>query len=195
LAPIDPLADRVAKAQNSNMITVIIKDALDREIETKRLELTKSRVRTTELEVELRALERAAALRPPRSSQRTISPPKDQRRSGRGGRVPGAISKPWRAILMKVHELYPDGASPDDIAAFGPAFGLRNLRARDARQQADKYVVHGFMEPAGDRYKVTALAAERFQKSSVAPDRGDPVERQASLEGRSNGHIAEGLSV
>jgi hypothetical protein len=195
LAPIDKLADRAAQAQNGNMITVTIKDALDREIETKRLELEKVRVRTAELEVELRVLERAAALRPPRSSQRATPPPKEQRRSGRGGRVPGAISKPWRAILMKVHELYPDGATIDEIASFGLALGLRNLRARDARQQAEKYVAHGFMEPVGDRYKVTNLAAERFQKSSATPDRGDPVELQASLEVRSNGHIAEGLSV
>jgi hypothetical protein len=51
---------------------------------------------------------------------------------------------------------------PEDIAAFGPIVGLDNLRPRDARQQAEKYVGHGYLEHTGDRYRVTAKAQARF---------------------------------
>ncbi|HXC14766.1 MAG TPA: hypothetical protein VNV39_18265 [Stellaceae bacterium] len=178
-------------------------DALDQEIEAKRLALRKARAQLVELEVELRALERAAALRPPRAgvNQRAAPPSAHvQRRSGRGGRVPGAISKPWRRLLMKLRELYPEGALPEEIASFGPAIGLPNLRPRDARLQAEKYLERGFVEQVGDRYKVTDLAWGRFRESGLfASDTSesteaadDPASQRKLL---SNGQIAEGLSV
>ena len=86
----------------------------------------------------------------------------------RGGRQSGAISKEWREILKRVAVAYPNGAMPEDIAAFGPIVGLDNLRPRDARQQAEKYVGHGYLEHIGDRYRVTAKAQERFGFSGEA---------------------------
>jgi hypothetical protein len=147
------------------------KDALDQEIETKRQELEEARERLGVLELELHTLERAAQLRPSgeviqRATPRSESPSGTSRR---GGRQSGAISKEWREILKRVAAAYPNGAMPEDIAAFGPIVGLDNLRPRDARQQAEKYVGHGYLERSGDRYRVAAKAHERFGFS------GEPV--------------------
>lgn len=190
MAPIETLAQPHPAAQNVGMVS---KDALDKEIEAKRLELEKARAQIAELEVELRALQRAAALRPPRSAHGASRPQHNApRRSGRGGRVPGAISKPWREILVRVSKAYPAGATVEDIASFGPAVGLPNLRARDARHQAEKYLAHGFVERVGDRFKVTDSAVERFSAGAPAP-RNDPDDRQGKF--LSSDPIHEGLSV
>ena len=146
------------------------RDALDQEIENKRQELKDARERVGALELELHTLERAAQLRP---SSEIIAPaiPRSKIRpdtSRRGGRQSGAISKEWREILKRVAVAYPNGAMPEDIAAFGPIVGLDNLRPRDARQQADKYVGHGYLEHIGERYRVTAKAQERFGFSGEA---------------------------
>lgn len=175
---------------------MIAGDALDQEIEAKRRELETARAQIEALAVELRALERAAALRPARQGQRSSLPPSSpRRRSGRGGRMPGAISKPWRQILIRVAKVYPNGAIVEDIAAFGASVGLSNLRPRDARQQCEKYLRHGFVEQvSGNRYKVTAAAIERFAGADPAPRPSAPDDRQASFK-VSNGSIHEGLSV
>jgi hypothetical protein len=109
--------------------------------------------------------------------------------------VPGAISLPWRQILIRVARAYPDGATVEDIASFGAAVGLANLRPRDARQQCEKYLQHGFVEPVGERYKVTDAAVQRFSDSEAAAPRHEaPEDRQASFQ-VSNGSANEGLSV
>ena len=140
------------------------KDALDQEIETKRQEVEEARARLRALELELQTLERAAQLRPAAGmNQRAVLiPTPSLRASRRGGRQQGAISKEWREILKRVAAVYPDGAIAEDIAAFGPAIGLDNLRPRDARQQAEKYVGLGYFERVGDRYRVTDAAKVRF---------------------------------
>lgn len=137
----------------------MIKDALDDLIEVKRRECEKLRAQLVTLELELRAFELAAELRPPpheTSARQTQSAEAGSRK----GRQPGAISREWRQILRRLAVHYRDGATADDIAAYGPAIGLPNLSARDARQQAKKYVAHGYFESVGDRYKVTNLARE-----------------------------------
>jgi hypothetical protein len=150
----------------------MIKDALDQEIETKRREVEEARARLGGLELELHTLERAAQLRPGGGGVNQRSTPTSEtfaRKSQRGGRQPGAISNEWREILGRVAAVYPEGATAEDIASFGPAIGLANLRPRDARQQAEKYIGLGYFERIGERYKVTPAAWKRFEFS------GDPV--------------------
>jgi hypothetical protein len=158
----------------------MIKDGLDDLIEAKRRECEALRARLAALEVELRAFERAAELRPNETAGRhsvrmTEDHGLERRAHSRKGRQPGAISKNWRKILSSVAAHYPDGASPEDIASYGAALGLPNLRPTDARQQAEKYVAYGYIERVGDRYKVTDMARERFR--TVEP----PTEERESL--------------
>lgn len=145
------------------------KDALDAEIEAKRRELVEARERVAAVEFEVRTLERAAELRPvlevavPRRASSGA-------RSRRGGRQPGAISKVWQKILAALVAHYPDGATPHDIASFGPAVGLTNLKPKDARAQAEKYVGLGYFEVAdGDRFRVSVAARERYGLESQPP--------------------------
>jgi hypothetical protein len=142
----------------------MIKDALDVEIEDKRRECEQLRAQLDHLEFELRTLQHAADLRPSvvDVSNRRVREPNSTTDSHKGGRQPGAISQKWRGILAGVATHYPGGATPADIASFGPALGLVNLRAADARQQAEKYVMQGYFERLGERYKVTPTACERF---------------------------------
>jgi hypothetical protein len=90
----------------------------------------------------LRALERAAELRPsasqPPSSAiklRLADNPTPAQAAGRKGRQFGAISKTWRGILEEMAILFPDGATDEQIAEIGRAGKLPNLRARDARRR------------------------------------------------------------
>jgi hypothetical protein len=145
------------------------KDALDAEIEAKRREVSEARERVAALEFEVRTLERAAELRPVLD----VAPPRrvsSGARSQRGGRQPGAISKVWQTILAALVAHYPDGATPHDIASFGPAVGLANLKPKDARAQAEKYVRLGYFEvAAGDRFKVSVAARERYRLEPQPP--------------------------
>lgn len=150
----------------------MVSDALDREIETKRREVQEARAQLQNLELELHTLELAAQLRPAGVAVKSVTLFSRDRPCGdsrRGGRQPGAISKEWREILKRVLAAYPDGALVEDIAAFGPAIGLNNLRPRDARQQAEKYVDLGYFERIGERYRVTDAAKARFGIGAVEP--------------------------
>jgi hypothetical protein len=147
----------------------MIKDALDNEIELLRERRQTLRAQLEQAEIELKALEKAAELRPiavqtaARSAPSLPEAVNGASRSRRGGRQPGSIGEPWRGILRRVAEHYPNGAASADFASFGPALGLHNLRPTDARQQVEKYIEHGFIERiAEDRYKVTSRAIERF---------------------------------
>jgi hypothetical protein len=140
------------------------KDALDNEIEAKRREREEARTRLAALEVELRTLERAASLRPIKVAHRQMpSADIEQRSDSRKGRQLGAISKDWQKILALIATHYPEGATPEEIASFGPGIGLANLRPTDARQRAEKYIILGYFEANGNRYKVTLTARERFR--------------------------------
>jgi hypothetical protein len=145
----------------------MVKDALDELIEAKRQECESLRdqcaaigQRLAASEHDLEVLEHAAALRPNVTFDRRSTP--DGATGSHKGRQPGAISREWREILRRVAIHYPEGATPDDIAAYGATVGLHNLSPRDARQRAKKYVSLGYFEASGDRYRVTAQARERF---------------------------------
>lgn len=168
----------------------MLKDALDQEIETKRRAVEDARARVAALELELHTLERAAELRPSVEGNRRVSARPEGRagNSQRGGRQLGAISKEWREILKRVAAAYPDGATAEDIASFGPGVGLENLRPRDSRQQAEKYLLLGYFERKGDRYQVTTAARERFGFPAEQPD--FPTLMQATSEGTPYDEVA-----
>lgn len=168
-------------------------DALDEAIATKQREVGEARDRLARLEMELATLERAAELRPASEVGRRVAGRPEQYVNARrrGGRQPGAISKKWRAILHHVATHFPEGGTPDDIASFGPGIGLKNLKPKDARQQAEKYVELGFLEAADGRFKVTDLARKRFLETSLP---SSAAQDALSLP-KPNGQIHEGPSA
>lgn len=151
-------------------------DALDEKIEATRREAAELRARLASVELKLSAYEESARLRP---SARTVGPYAQPPLAGRiadgrrGGRQPGAISRRWQTVLKGIAAHYPAGATPADIASFGPAAGLPNLKPKDAKQQADKYVAMGYMEEVGeDRYRVTETARNRYGLRVAGKDDG-----------------------
>jgi hypothetical protein len=143
-------------------------DALDEKIEAMRQEAAELRARLALVELRLSAYEESAQLRPSARAVASVfaqSLPSAGRPTigKRGGRQPGAISRRWQIILKAIAAHYPAGATPADIASFGPAAELHNLKPKDAKQQADKYVQIGYMEQIGDdRYRVTETARNRY---------------------------------
>lgn len=133
----------------------------------------------------LRALERAAELRPPASQPPSAAAnlgladnlPRAQE-AGRRGRQFGAISKTWRGILEEMAILYPGGATDEQIAEIGRAGQLPKLRARDARRQMLKYKGQGFVDYAKQPHMgwvIAASGATRFKieqpsETETAPD-------------------------
>jgi hypothetical protein len=161
-------------------------DALDSKIEQVERECEELRARLAEKESELQHFREAAGLRPV-SAHRAGS----MAASGslRGGRQPGAISKRWQRILKSVDAHYPRGASADDIASFGPGVGLNNLKPKDARLQADKYVRLGYFDAVNGKYKVTPTARDRFgispapttsEDDGISDDEVSSIERMAA---------------
>jgi hypothetical protein len=135
----------------------------------------------------LRALERAAELRPstsqPRSAAVKLGLADNLTRAqaaGRRGRQFGAISKTWRGILEEMAILYPGGATDEQIAEIGRAGQLPKLRARDARRQMQKYRGQGFVDYANQLaphmgWVIAAAGATRFRieqpsEAETAPD-------------------------
>jgi hypothetical protein len=141
----------------------MITDPLDDAIETARRACDEIRALLHEKEIELKALELAASLRPSGTRRSTTRPTRDGQNSVAGkGRQVGAISKKWRAIVQRMVLMHPGGALPAEIASLGRSVGLPNLRPRDARERAEKYVTLGYFERLGERYGVTDVAKRRF---------------------------------
>lgn len=153
-------------------------DALDEKIEATQREAAELRARLALVELKLSAYEKSARLRPSARVAANVSaqsfPLAEQVATGkRGGRKPGAISRRWQTILKGTAAHYPAGATPADIASFGSAAGLQNLKPKDAKQQADKYVQIGYMEQVGeDRYRVTETACNRYGFRIAGQDDG-----------------------
>ena len=135
----------------------------------------------------LRALERAAELRPSASQSLSHTIKRGvadnlTRAQGvaRKGRQFGAISKTWRGILEEMAILYPGGATDEQIAEIGRAGQLPKLRARDARRQMQKYKGQGFVDYADQSaphmgWVIAASGAIRFNieqapENETAPD-------------------------
>jgi hypothetical protein len=136
----------------------------------------------------LRALERAAELRPSASrspsaaGKLALSDNLSRAQSGgRRGRQFGSISKTWRGILEEMTIRFPGGATDEQIAEIGRAGPLPNLRARDARRQMMKYKGQGFVDYANQLvpqmgWMIAAPGAARFNiiehpsETGTAPD-------------------------
>jgi hypothetical protein len=110
-------------------------------------------------------------------------------RSPSGGRPPGAISQNWRGVLYHLHGAYKKpgrGFSPDGLAKCAVAFGLPNLRPKDAKNRIANYIDHGYIERGDmDDYFVTDYAIDRFRawgpiKPFEAPA-SEPTEASHSL--------------
>jgi hypothetical protein len=189
------------------------RDALDEKIEEAERLLEHFRAQVEAMKLRLGIYREAAKLRPNRADTASPSagiserPAHKESPSGRrGGRQPGAISRKWRTILRGVAAHYPAGATPADIASFGPAADLPNLKPKDARQQAEKYVAIGYMEHvAGDRYRVTEAAIRKYALREAGPgtdnpsqtarsDDDSPSQPRLDVAPKHNGHLIEAVS-
>ena len=95
----------------------MIIDPLDDAIETARRACDEIRALLREKEIEIKALELAASLRPSGTRRSTARPTRDGQTSVAGkGRQVGAISKKWRAIVQRMVLMHPGGALPAEIA-------------------------------------------------------------------------------
>jgi hypothetical protein len=115
-------------------------------------------------EVELKALERAASLRPAKRisvTRKSDSPAV----GGHKGKQPGAISLRWRSILRIMSSHFPIGASEAQIVEIAQHEGLPNIRPRDARRQMEHFQKFNYVELVNDLWWVTALAIERFLRT------------------------------
>lgn len=138
-------------------------DALSQKIAERREERDKLLRHLERVEVELAALELAANLRPVNDLSAAVRRTNSVGAEPRGkGRQFGAISKNWRTVLAMMAELYPDGASDDNIAELARAQGLQNLRPRDARHRMRSFQTHTFVEESPKGWRVTKVATDRF---------------------------------
>lgn len=121
------------------------------------------------LEARWDALKEAASLRPPRPPAPSHDITKSPRQQGKG-RQPGAISKPWRAVLLKIAAERPNGASDDAIAEIARDYGLENTRPKDARDRMGDYEEHGYVEVVDGLWRVTPRAVQRFGANGLFPE-------------------------
>jgi hypothetical protein len=156
-------------------------DKLDEEIRKVQKEAADLKRRADAKELELKALQRAAALRPTVSEvlaaefepESTEGPPLDDGSAGledvlgveppenkRGGRQPGAISKQWRTILNDILDNQP--VDIEGIVLLAVRHGLE-LQHGSALSRMRHYIELGYVEDAGEgRYRVTSEAVNRF---------------------------------
>jgi hypothetical protein len=171
-------------------------DALDEKIEATKREAAELRERLAQVELKLSAYEESARLRPSVPVVANVAGPQlpaAERVAGkRGGRQPGAISQRWQVILKLIAAHHPAGATPVDIASYGGTAGLQNLKPKDAKQQADKYVKIGYMDQVGDdRYRVTETALSRYGARIADENRGstgaEPIfnQEEAAIDSQS----------
>jgi hypothetical protein len=120
-------------------------------------------------ELEIRALERAAQLRPAHAQPTQASSAQGIRKTGkfvgaiRPGRQHGAISRPWRKVLGGI---YADGANePVDIGGIvllADINGIENIEESSARARMRAYAERGYITEEGRKFRVTPLAVARF---------------------------------
>jgi hypothetical protein len=124
--------------------------------------------------VHLRALERAAELRPVRHE--TTRSKADA--GGSRGRQPGSISHVWRSVLLTVAASHSEGATEDeilDIARTMPT--LQNIRHKDVHARMERYLEYGYVESRiGNRWCVTYHARSKFASDADSESNNDPAE-------------------
>lgn len=160
-------------------------DKLDAEIEKTRKELADLKRKVEARETELRALVKAAELRPEPAASPTVErepkrvrlnapapesgpadptlPPGTITVERRGGRQPGAISKQWRNVLDGI---YAEGKNrPHDVGAISllaESAGL-DLQVSSVLARMKNYVELGYVEEVNGHYRVTPTAIEKFE--------------------------------
>lgn len=155
-------------------------DALEQEIESRRAERARCIARIKELDIEIPAFERAAALRPisTDSGSRLKTEPDTEtasaiaqiaRRHG-GGRRPGDISNDWRVILREMHK-QTSPLSYQDIADISGQLGF-NIQMASVRDRTRNLLRSAFLSGTPESgFVVTQVAVERFgfTKENVKP--------------------------
>lgn len=146
-------------------------DKLEEEIRKVQKEAADLKRRVEAKELELRALQKAAALRPttPQSLPEDFLD-SDDIEAGlqllapggekRGGRKPGAISKKWRSILNDIYANEP--VTTEMVVLLASGHGL-DLQEGSAQSRMNRYIDLGYIEPFGEGfYRVTGTAVQRF---------------------------------
>jgi hypothetical protein len=141
-------------------------DALDKEIQAKRVTLAKLDSERERVVIELKALERAASLRPiygaadiQENGDNTAINIQTRRRGG-GGKPPGAISPAWRGVL---EEMYAGG--PYKYHEFLAVAQMRGIttNATAVRDRVRALAIMGFLAGnPSEGFIVTKEAAMRF---------------------------------
>jgi hypothetical protein len=125
------------------------------------LDLAQAELRGAEAVARLMRDESAAE---PAEQAAPNTPPAGKNGAGRRGRIFGALSDEWCAILARMHARYPEGATDRQIAEIGHELGRPNLRPHKARVRVESYMRTGFIERSGDAFRVTPQALEYLEQ-------------------------------
>jgi hypothetical protein len=171
-------------------------DKLDQEIEAKRREVAHYKAQHDAAALELRALERAAALRPSVSTALEVSiiePPKNPKAREKtkvrtivrkGGRQPGSISPNWQNVLRAMYRSGNRKHKYDAIHAITERLGL-GLSDASTRDRVRNMTKTGLLSGNPARgFAVTDEAVAKFglAQSNEAPN-GKPVSASEAGEG------------
>ena len=120
------------------------------------------------MDMQLKALRLAADLRPYRE-------PRVRMEVRSKGRQVGAISRTWRRILVEARDKFPEGATPDEVAAVAKNNGI-NIRDRDANARCKRYEGQGIMEATSYGWLLRSSLVERFRVEGNLPPNPDQNE-------------------
>ncbi|MDO8839624.1 MAG: hypothetical protein Q7V31_11910 [Parvibaculum sp.] len=159
-------------------------DKLDQAIVAKRREVEKLKMQHHTASLELKALERAAALRPgatpvtdrvedrPQNAVTAAKArPRTRERIRKGGRKVGSISKDWREVLHMIFVMENKRQTYPDIHSIAQMMGL-NVSEASTRDRVRNMVKTGLLSGTPERgFAVTdeAIAKFGFAQSNEAP--------------------------
>jgi hypothetical protein len=155
----------------------ILQDPLDQEIAAKKASIA-TKERDLEMErIELRALQRAASLRPfhrKNGVSRLEHPAADAGghapRERSRGKLRGTLSNRWREIMRRVVMEGNEPLPPDlwSVVAHQAGFDLEVKSARDWLRRGVGAQL-GFIDRQGDAYRVSQAAIEKFNLKAATP--------------------------
>ena len=101
--------------------------------------------------------------------------PAPQSTKGRGGKVPGAISSKWQAILRDIAEwevVTGEPVSVDNVIGLIEKPLGKKLRPAELKRQFEPYVAAGYMIEVGNTYTFTASGRSKigFKKNEAPND-------------------------
>lgn len=138
-------------------------DPLDREIAEKVAAIA-AKERELEFErVELRTLQRAAALRPVAPTVRAPSSGQERARGGGKGRVKGSLTRQWQTVMSRFVELGNEFQDAEGWVTVAELAGYQ-LTPRGTADWLRRGVGSqlGYIERQGDTYRVSYRAIEKF---------------------------------